>query len=375
MLALLKSLIGKQADKRRTMRKSKTYGTGRVFRRGRRYWLAYYLNGQEHRESAGTTDFKEAVEILKRRTAGVDPTVTRQDLDIERLVELIETDYQQEGRKSLATLRRSRFPHLRDYFGKRDLASVDKHDLRAYRTYRLEQDASSGSVNREVATLMRMLRIAYDQNQLDSPPPTIKKLTEHNVRKGFFEWEAFQKVLTHVDAWWHELYIVAYVTGWRIDAEICQMQWAQVDFRNKMIRLEPGTTKNDEGRTFGFTPMLQKALQAQRARVDRLQTAHDKIIQWVFPRRFTLQALTSAYKPFKAAAIAAGLPAALQHDFRRTAIRNLELAGVDRATAKMMVGHRTDSVYERYNIVDRKRLDIGTKKLAEFEEMVKKESA
>ena len=41
---------------------------------------------------------------------------------------------------------------------------------------------------------------------------------------------------------------------------------------------------------------------------------------------------------------AAGLPGRLLHDFRRTAVRNLERAAVPRSAAKAMVGHETDSI-------------------------------
>lgn len=47
-----------------------------------------------------------------------------------------------------------------------------------------------------------------------------------------------------------------------------------------------------------------------------------------------------------------GLVGRIPHDFRRTAIRNLERSGVDRPTAKSLVGHKTDVTYERYAIVD-----------------------
>ena len=48
----------------------------------------------------------------------------------------------------------------------------------------------------------------------------------------------------------------------------------------------------------------------------------------------------------------AGVPGRLLHDFRRTAIRNLERASVPRSAAMTMVGHKTESVYRRYAIVD-----------------------
>jgi hypothetical protein len=59
----------------------------------------------------------------------------------------------------------------------------------------------------------------------------------------------------------------------------------------------------------------------------------------------------------------AGIPERLPHDFRRTAVRNLERAGVPRSTAMKMVGHKTESIYRRYAIVDEAMLKEGAVKL------------
>jgi integrase len=57
------------------------------------------------------------------------------------------------------------------------------------------------------------------------------------------------------------------------------------------------------------------------------------------------------------------VPGRIPHDFRRTAIRNLERAGVPRSTAMKMVGHRTEAIYRRYAIVDEQMLREGADKL------------
>jgi hypothetical protein len=41
-----------------------------------------------------------------------------------------------------------------------------------------------------------------------------------------------------------------YHTGWRTKSEVFPLTWAQVDWNGGFIRLEPGTTKNREGRAF-----------------------------------------------------------------------------------------------------------------------------
>ena len=60
----------------------------------------------------------------------------------------------------------------------------------------------------------------------------------------------------------------------------------------------------------------------------------------------------------------AGLSGRIPHDFRRTAVRNLERAGVPRSAAMAMVGHKTEAIYRRYAIADESMLRDGAEKLA-----------
>jgi integrase len=74
-----------------------------------------------------------------------------------------------------------------------------------------------------------------------------------------------------------------YITGWRIPSEVLRLQWRHVDFEARVIRLDPHTTKNDEGRTFPFTDALEQLLEAQKGDHDRLK-AEGVICPWVFNR-------------------------------------------------------------------------------------------
>jgi integrase len=78
--------------------------------------------------------------------------------------------------------------------------------------------------------------------------PHFPMLEENNVRKGFLEHDAYQRLRDALPDGVQLLFIVAYHVGCR-RGELLKIRWAQVDLNAKRIRLEPGTTKNKQART------------------------------------------------------------------------------------------------------------------------------
>ena len=127
------------------------------------------------------------------------------------------------------------------------------------------------------------------------------------------------------------------------------LQWRQVDFSAGQVRLDPGTTKNNEGRVFPLTLALRQLLEQQRDVRDALRRERGSLCPYVFHRSGV--PITTFAKAWKTACAKAGCPGRIPHDLRRTAVRNLVRAGVPERVAMQMTGHKTRSVFERYNIV------------------------
>ena len=285
----------------------------------------------------------------------------------------IENDYVANKRKSIDGLKRRIAKHLTPYFGGRRLASITTAEVRAYIAHRLTEgtvahngkrkgervaDVGNAQINHELKALKRM-SLAIEAGKLGRAP-RIPLLKENNVRIGFFEAEQFEAVRKHLPPALRPLVTFMYLTGWR-RGEASSLEWRQVDFGAGEVRLDPGTTKNDDGRVFPFTRELRELLEEQDRGRKQLQQAAPSCCGCLgrcegsgAPERPAGRAKgrdVSAHfgKRWKAAYVAAGCPGRIPHDFRRTAVRNLVRMGIPERVAMMLTGHKTRSVFERYN--------------------------
>ncbi|MCZ6719057.1 MAG: site-specific integrase, partial [Gammaproteobacteria bacterium] len=254
-------------------------------------------------------------------------------------------------------------PHLRRHLGLYRVNAITFDRVSAYKNARLDEGAAPATVKYELATLRKGLRIAMQSGKLVRVPhmPEIKV---ENTRSGFFELEEFRAVRAELPPELGPLVEVAYWTGWRIRSELLPMEWSQIDLEAGTMRLEPGTTKNGKGRTFPIDLLTQLygAIKAQREYTERVQRESGRIIPWVFHRDG--EPIRDMYGAWRAACKRAGLEGKLPHDFRRTAVRNLERAGVSRSAGMQLTGHLTEAVYRRYAITNEADLKDAVAKLA-----------
>jgi integrase len=238
-----------------------------------------------------------------------------------------------------------------------EIKKKDGSVLKVPEKRRTVEGVSNAEINRELQHLKRMYNLAVQSGKL-LHKPHIPLLREDNVRTGFFEPEQFESVVAHLPEALQPVVTFAYITGWRIASEVLPLEWRQVDLKAGEVRLDPGTTKNREGRTFFLTDDLRELLEAQHAQHVALKKA-GKIEPHVFVRMVAKKRggekypkpITTFGKAWKAACTAAGCPGRIPHDLRRTAVRNMVRRGIPERVAMQLTGHKTRSVFERYNIV------------------------
>jgi integrase len=140
------------------------------------------------------------------------------------------------------------------------------------------------------------------------------------------------------------------------------LDWQRVDRKAGIVRLDVGARKNHDGREFSYRdiPDVKDMIERQLAAHEALKK-NGTICPLVFQRKG--KPIRSFRKAWRAACKAASCPGRLLHDCRRTAVRNLERAGVSRSVAMKLTGHKTEAVFRRYAIVSSGDLAEASRKL------------
>jgi integrase len=335
------------------------YGEGSIRKlNGDRWMISFYdAQGRRRRESFDT-EAKAIKALTKGKTLRDDGKLDPYDakIKVDVLAEAYKTYAKHSAPKSYDWIELVWRVHLEPVFGGRVAGRVGSDLLQEYITARLDAGAATSTVNRELTVLKAMFRLGAQ-----SEPPKIlrvpnfpPKLREPNARTGFVTEEQYAALQAKCKySWLRALLAVGYNFGFR-KGELLGLMVSQIDLEARRIRLLPGTTKNDKGRTVPMTDEVHRLL----TECVKDKAPGDAVFTWGDGRpvkdfRATWIALTKA----------AGVPWLLVHDLRRSAVRRMVRRGISKLVAKKMSGHLTDSVFDRYDITDESDLDDAAKKL------------
>jgi integrase len=340
---------------------SRPRGTGSLYQQkdSAVWWIKYDRNGRSFRESTRTTDKRKASRFLAHRLAEINTGSfvgpVHERITLGKLADDLFGDYRINGRKTTDDVLTRWKLHLEPFFGLRRVSEVTTDLVAKYVDQRQIENAENATINREMAALKRMFRIGmYSTPPKELRLPRFPKLTEDNVRKGFLEDVQYEKLAGFCpDVWFRTLVEMGRTYGWRI-SELINLRVQQVDVEARTIRLEPGTTKNKDGREVTMT----KAVHDLLAQCVAGKSADDAVFT-----RSDGKPVRDFRDSWARATGAAGVPGLLFHDLRRTAARNLRRPGIAEGVIMKIGGWRTRSVFERCAIVSQTDIADALKKL------------
>ncbi len=375
-------------------------------------WCKYYLRGVPFRESTGESDPEKAKKYLRNRLreVGADligarpfvgPAAERIRVscsvpaeECDCLCCALERDLELRGKASVQNV--SNVSRVRRDFGAMTAIAVTEDTIDTYIARRLKDGAAPASINRCTQLLGQAFKLAVRRRRLQMAP-FIRHLSEKgNVRQGFFAYPEFKRVVEHLPDYLQDFARFAYITGMR-RGEIASLTWTDVDDGDLRLRAEEA--KNGESRGLPLEEELAEVIERRRAarpvkREGRVVLVADRL----FHRDGA--PIREFRKSWKTACCMAGIGSLvcrkckgavdaeyncakckkawkrdelkylgrLFHDFRRSAVRDMVRAGTPESVAMKISGHKTQSMFTRYNIASDADMRQALKATREYRE-------
>ena len=356
-----------------------------VYKRGQTYWYTFVWNGRRVQRSTKQGNRKAAIDIesayrtaLAKGEVGLAPP-KRERRTIAELLDSLKADYERDAKSSPQN--RSLLARARQDFGSKMATELTAVDVEKY----VQRRKNEGSKNATINRVTEILRRCYKLAKL-TPPDMVRLSEKNNTRQGFFSEAEFRVLHSHLPNDLKDFCRFAYLTGWRRN-EIRSLRWS--DIEGNIVRLRGENAKNRTARYVVLAGELKSIL--ERRQQERL--VEGVLTSLVFHRAG--ESVGEIKKSWATACVAAGLGAMtcpkcgepgqmgqqtrcpnckkqrtytgkIFHDFRRTAARNLIRAGVGERTCMEILGHKTRSMFDRYNITSEKDLAEAMERLEQF---------
>lgn len=334
---------------------------------GKAYWIEYYLNGRRKRERIGPS--KSAAEqrlreVLKLRTE--ERHIERDPAAKLTLGELCKWYLELPEVKAKDSYLRDKqlLAHVKRILGESTkIRDVPPGRIESYQEQRLEEpfrakpvkDGMKGefqkppvevrkvrpaTINREITILKVALNRAVRHGKLQlNPISNVKKLPENNVRTRLLDQKEFNGLLEKCPIHIKPIVMIGYHMGLRL-SEIIDLTWPEVDLKKGFIRLTADRTKTDSARSIPIHPDIKAILDSlpRGLHTDRVFL-------------FDGKPFDEFRRSWKTALKNAGIKDFVFHDLRHCALNNLRKAGNDFFQIMALSGHKTMSVFKRYNLV------------------------
>lgn len=309
-----------------------------VFKKGKNWFIDYYMQGRRKRECIGPS--KELAEtVLKKRKVQI---AENKFLDVKKekkirfreMARLYLESYSKPNKRSWSRDELS-IKHLNVFFGNKYLHEITALDIENYKLER-KQKVSPATVNRELACLKHMYAKAIEWEKADnSPASKVRKFREANQRVRYLEEEEIERLYETCSEHLKPIVAVALNTGMR-KGEILNLKWPDVNLRTRVICIL--NSKNDEKREIPINEDLTRIL---------FRVRKNPKSPYVFCKEDGIP-YGDVKVGFRATLKRAKIKNFRFHDLRHTFASRLVMRGVDLKTVQELLGHKDMRMTLRY---------------------------
>jgi site-specific recombinase XerD len=255
-----------------------------IYLRGKILWGKWNQDGRVVRQSLGTHDKAEARRVLKERMRQAlsspakhkGASIVTWDDASQSLIE-----YYEAYRKRNPAEARKRLRQLTKYWRGWKLVDIDAAAILTYVSHRRREGKAAATINLNLATLRRALRLAHERGKLGAVP-RIETLKPAPPRQRFLSREEVEAICQHLPDDPALVVRISATFGWRLASEVLTLTRRQLDLEQETLRLEPGMSKTGDGRLVYLTDELKVELAEQLTRVKALERETSTVIPWLF---------------------------------------------------------------------------------------------
>ncbi len=338
-------------------------GEGSLIRRGKIWWIYYYVDGAQVAESSKSPKKSVAGDLLRARRneikRGITPAPARKDkVTFETLEALYLVYLERRGSASVATVKGA-FNHMRPWFGGLPAEALTLERFEAYWT-----ESKKKMKPATIRDYLGYLRSAFNQaaaRKLIAYVPTFPRISVSNARETFIKDQDWNAIVVALPDYLKRFYGLQYLIGCR-KGTAAKLTWDRnVDWDEKLLVFHPDQVKSKKAQVIPFDefPELEDLLRSQLAYRKGIEDDWGVAIPTIFfrPRSKVrrVNPVGDSRKEWRKACKLVGISGIRKeggitpHDFRRAAARRLDMElKVPRAAAKKIIGHSTNSMYDRY---------------------------
>jgi integrase len=328
--------------------------TGSLYKRGKVWWMAYMVSGHQYCESTKTVSRKIAAKILNIRVTGIIegqyrlPKSNPPKLDewATQFLGSISNPITKRTYKSCVNI-------LVQFFGSIPLSRISCEIIEQFKMARREGGAGPASINRNLAVLKRMLKLAERQRLIvRSPFADVDFLEERSMRRQatVLSFDEQKRLEAAAPPHLRTLIVLLTETGLRVGKEALPLKWEDVDLPQGVLHVR--LSKTPAGRR-----VVPLSKHCARALKEWMKLTGPKFSSYVFANPHNPEGhLKSVRKTWDRALKCARVEKRPIYHLRATFASRLSAAGASDNLVAGMLGHSSPIILNTYaKVVDEYR--------------------